>query len=38
MVEGKIVALDHPLNLKEKYGVENMNEVFLKIARIQHQI
>lgn len=33
MNEGKIVALDHPSALKEKYGVTSMNEVFLRIAR-----
>jgi ABC-2 type transport system ATP-binding protein len=33
MVDGEIVDLDTPLSLKQKYEVENMNEVFLKIAR-----
>ncbi len=33
MVEGKIEALDSPKNLKEKYKVDSMNEVFLKLAR-----
>ncbi|MDP4282134.1 MAG: ABC transporter ATP-binding protein [Bacteroidota bacterium] len=33
MVDGKIVALDTPPALKEKYGCTNMNEVFLKLAR-----
>lgn len=33
MVEGKIEALDTPKNLKEKYKVTSMNEVFLKLAR-----
>ena len=33
MVDGRIEALDTPQNLKEKYQVENMNEVFLKLAR-----
>lgn len=33
MVEGKIVALDSPGNLTERYKVQTMNEVFLKIAR-----
>ena len=33
MVAGKIAALDTPKNLKQQYEVENMNEVFLKLAR-----
>jgi len=33
MVEGKIEALDSPKKLKEKYNADNMNEVFLKLAR-----
>ncbi len=33
MDEGKIVALDTPLNLIEQYKVQNMDEVFVKIAR-----
>lgn len=33
MVDGKIEALDTPARLKELYKVENMNEVFLKLAR-----
>ena len=33
MVEGRIEALDNPLGLKQKYESENMNEVFLKLAR-----
>lgn len=33
MVEGKIEALDSPKNLKEKFKVSSMNEVFLKLAR-----
>ena len=33
MVDGKIKALDTPQNLKQIYDVENMEEVFLKIAR-----
>jgi ABC-2 type transport system ATP-binding protein len=33
MVDGKIEALDTPKNLKKKYEAENMNEVFLKLAR-----
>ncbi|MHB1104873.1 MAG: ABC transporter ATP-binding protein [Lutibacter sp.] len=33
MVDGKIEALDTPKKLKEQYKVDNMNEVFLKLAR-----
>lgn len=33
MVDGKIEALDTPEKLKEKYQVDSMNEVFLKLAR-----
>ncbi|MGV8093437.1 MAG: ABC transporter ATP-binding protein [Mangrovibacterium sp.] len=33
MVDGRIAALDTPENLKKHYQAENMNEVFLKIAR-----
>jgi len=33
MVEGKIEALDSPKNLKQKYKVDTMNDVFLKLAR-----
>lgn len=33
MVEGAIEALDTPKNLKSKYNVASMNEVFLKLAR-----
>ena len=33
MSEGKIVALDRPVVLKQQYGVGSMNEVFLRIAR-----
>ena len=33
MVEGVIEALDTPKDLKEKYNVASMNEVFLKLAR-----
>jgi len=33
MVEGQIEALDTPKNLKKQYGVDSMNEVFLKLAR-----
>ena len=35
MVDGRIADLDTPSALKEKYRVKNMNEVFLKIARIK---
>jgi ABC-2 type transport system ATP-binding protein len=33
MVDGRIEALDHPQELKKKYKVDSMNEVFLKLAR-----
>ena len=33
MVDGKIEALDTPAKLKEMYSADNMNEVFLKLAR-----
>ena len=33
MVEGKIEALDTPENLRKQFGVDSMNEVFLKLAR-----
>jgi ABC-2 type transport system ATP-binding protein len=33
MVEGSIEALDTPKNLKTKYNVASMNDVFLKLAR-----
>ena len=33
MVEGVIEALDTPKNLKTKYNVASMNDVFLKLAR-----
>jgi len=33
MVNGKIEALDTPKKLKEQFGVTNMNDVFLKLAR-----
>ncbi len=33
MVDGRIAALDTPANLKMKFKAENMNEVFLQIAR-----
>ena len=33
MVNGKIEALDTPKNLKKSFNAENMNDVFLKLAR-----
>lgn len=33
MVDGKIEALDSPKNLKTQFDVDNMNDVFLKLAR-----
>ena len=33
MVNGKIEALDTPKKLKEQFQVDNMNDVFLKLAR-----
>ena len=33
MVNGKIEALDTPKKLKEQFNVDNMNDVFLKLAR-----
>ncbi|MDH3381820.1 MAG: ABC transporter ATP-binding protein [Flavobacteriaceae bacterium] len=33
MVNGKIEALDTPKNLKKQFQVNNMNDVFLKLAR-----
>lgn len=33
MNEGRIVALDTPSGLKKQYGVESVEEVFIKIAR-----
>jgi len=33
MVDGKIEALDSPKKLKEQFKVDNMNDVFLKLAR-----
>lgn len=33
MVNGKIAALDTPKNLRKKFATNNMNEVFLKLAR-----
>jgi ABC-2 type transport system ATP-binding protein len=36
MDEGKIVALDTPSNLKEKYNAKTVEELFVKIARPQN--
>jgi len=33
MVDGRIEALDTPKNLKKQFKVDNMNDVFLKLAR-----
>jgi ABC-2 type transport system ATP-binding protein len=33
MADGRIEALDTPVNLKKQYGVDTMDQVFLKIAR-----
>ncbi len=33
MSEGKIVAIDTPVNLKKQFDAKNMDEVFLKITR-----
>lgn len=33
MVEGRIEALNTPMNLKSHYKVDSMNQVFLKLAR-----
>jgi ABC-2 type transport system ATP-binding protein len=33
MVDGRIDALDSPTNLKEKYSVRSMDEVFFQLAR-----
>jgi ABC-2 type transport system ATP-binding protein len=33
MVDGRIEALDSPLELMKTYNCENMNEVFIKLAR-----
>ena len=38
MVDGRISALDTPAAFKEKYGVSNMNEVFLKLARMKEEV
>jgi ABC-2 type transport system ATP-binding protein len=33
MVEGRIAALDTPQAMKASFGVETMNEVFLRLTR-----
>jgi ABC-2 type transport system ATP-binding protein len=33
MVDGRIDALDSPKNLKQRFNVQNMDEVFHKLAR-----
>jgi ABC-2 type transport system ATP-binding protein len=33
MVDGRIEALDTPAELKKQFGVESMEEVFVKLAR-----
>jgi ABC-2 type transport system ATP-binding protein len=33
MVDGRIDALDTPLGLKKQFGVNSMDEVFIKLAR-----
>lgn len=33
MVDGRIEALDSPMNLKKQYAAKNMDEVFQKLAR-----
>ena len=33
MVDGRIAALDTPDNLKKQFGVNSMNDVFIKLAR-----
>lgn len=33
MVDGRIAALDSPERLKETYGVQSMNDVFIRLAR-----
>lgn len=38
MVDGKIVALDTPSQLKEKYHAASMEEVFLKLARNENPV
>jgi ABC-2 type transport system ATP-binding protein len=33
MVDGRIEALDTPAGMKQRMGVNSMNEVFLQLAR-----
>ena len=33
MVDGKIAALDSPANLRQQFGLENMDDVFYQLAR-----
>jgi ABC-2 type transport system ATP-binding protein len=33
MVDGRIAALDTPIELKKQFGVATMSDVFLKLAR-----
>jgi ABC-2 type transport system ATP-binding protein len=33
MVDGKIEALDTPINLKKQFNATSMDEVFLQLAR-----
>jgi ABC-2 type transport system ATP-binding protein len=35
MVDGRIEALDTPARLKQTYGAKSMNEVFIRLARVQ---
>jgi ABC-2 type transport system ATP-binding protein len=37
MVDGRIVALDTPMALKQQYSADSMEEVFLKLARNKEQ-
>ena len=38
MVDGRIEALDTPVNLKKQFEADTMNEVFLKLARNKEEI
>lgn len=33
LVDGKMVALNTPANLKKEYSASSMNEVFISLAR-----
>jgi len=35
MVDGRIDALDTPENLKKQFGADNMDEVFVRLARAE---